>query len=162
MSEHPIADQIIAELNKHGFWYESFAHEHVRTSEEAAAMRDGYTLAEGSKALIVRVKVRGEGKAFAMVVLPGDKKFSSSKVKAALNANDLRFASEEEVASITNGVKPGGVPPFGNLFNLRVVVDKGVLAKEKMVFNAGRNYSIGIHTADYKELLNPIIAEITD
>lgn len=160
MSEHPIAKTIIEYIQATGGWYESFAHEHVRTSEEAAALRSNYSLKEGAKALIIRVKVKGEGKKFIMVVIPGDKKFDSAKVKKAAYANDLRFATEQEVAEITAGVKPGGVPPFGNLFGLSVLCDSEVTKQPKIIFNAGRNYSIAMNSQDYVDLVKPTVCDI--
>ncbi|MCB9820936.1 hypothetical protein H6798_00115 [Candidatus Nomurabacteria bacterium] len=161
MSEHPIADEIINQINSINGWFEAFGHDHVRTSEEAAALRNGYTIAQGAKALIVRAKVRNQGKQFLMLVLPGDTKFDSNKAKQVLDAKDIRFATEAEVAEITEGVKPGGVPPFGNLFNLHVIVDPKLFAQDKIIFNAGRNYSIGMFAADYKKLVKPLVADIT-
>jgi prolyl-tRNA editing enzyme YbaK/EbsC (Cys-tRNA(Pro) deacylase) len=161
MSEHPIAQQIVDLLRQHGCWFEQFTHEPVRTSEESAALRDGYTLQQGAKALIVRAKIPNEGKKFVMLVVPGDRKFDSTKVKQVLGAKDIRFATEDEVDQITKGVKPGGVPPFGNLFGLQVISDTALYGNEKIVFNAGRNASIGVMSADYKRLVQPKIAQIT-
>jgi prolyl-tRNA editing enzyme YbaK/EbsC (Cys-tRNA(Pro) deacylase) len=158
--EHPIAQTIIDKLHMLNMWFESFEHEPVRTSEEAAALRSSYTLAQGAKAIIIRAKVPNEGKKFVMLVMPGDKKFDSAKVKHALGSKDIRFATEDEVAEITGGVKPGGVPPFGNLFGLQVVSDPSLYANEKIIFNAGRNVSIAMKSADYKELLKPLVCGI--
>lgn len=159
--EHPIAQNIIDLLQQHNMWHEVSHHEPVRTSEESAALRDSYTIQQGAKALIVRVKVPHEGKQFAMVVVPGDRKFDAKKVKALLKASDIRFATEDEVATITNGVKPGGVPPFGNLFGLKVLVDTSLFQNERIVFNAGRTTSIGMRAEDYKIIVQPTIANIT-
>lgn len=159
MSEHPIAQQIIELLEQHNCWHKTYHHEHVRTSLEAQDVRQGYTLAQGGKALIVRAKIKGEGKQFVMLVLPGDKKFDSKKAKKAMNASDMRFATEEEVKTITDGVKPGGVPPFGSLFNIKVIADKTMFDDETCIFNAGRNYSIAMRTKDYKKLVQPIISD---
>lgn len=161
MAEHDIFHQILDVVKKDGCWHESFEHgETVRTSEEAAALRPGYTLAEGAKALIVRIKIPNQGKSFVMAVLPGDKKFDSKKLKLAAGANDLRFATEAEVAELTSGVQPGGVPPFGNLFGIKVFADNGIFLNEKIIFNAGRDVSIAIKSADYKTLVHPIVASI--
>ncbi|MDB5182395.1 MAG: hypothetical protein JWO47_179 [Candidatus Saccharibacteria bacterium] len=161
MSEHPIASKITDLLTKNGCWFETFEHEPVRTSEEAAKIRPNYTLQQGAKAIILRVKVSGVGKKFVMLVMPGDQKFDSSKVKTLLHSNDIRFATEEEVNNVTDGVKPGGVPPFGNLFSIEVVCDEKLMDHEKIIFNAGRNYSIGMTSADYKNLAEPRIADIS-
>jgi prolyl-tRNA editing enzyme YbaK/EbsC (Cys-tRNA(Pro) deacylase) len=97
-----------------------------------------------------------------MLVCPGDKRFDNEKVKQIFNAKDVRFATEEEVAEITSGVQPGGVPPFGNLFDLEVVVDPRLLQNEKIVFNAGdRRFSVAMKSSDYVTLVQPKIEIIT-
>jgi prolyl-tRNA editing enzyme YbaK/EbsC (Cys-tRNA(Pro) deacylase) len=158
--EHPIHQQITDILHEHECWFEEFEHEPVRTSEEAAALRDSYTLQQGAKAIIIRAKIPNEGKMFVMLVIPSDQKFDSAKVKQLLHSKDIRFATEDEVEEITKGVKPGGVPPFGNLFGLEVISDVSLYQNEKIVFNAGRTSSIGMKSADYKRLVQPRIEKI--
>ncbi len=158
--EHPIHQQITDLLRSQGCWFEEFMHQAVRTSEEAAKTRPGYTLEQGAKALIVRAKIPNVGKKFVMLVMPAHQKFDNSKIKQALHAKDLRFATEDEVSELTGGVKPGGVPPFGNLFGLEVVCDPSLFQYEKIVFNAGRTSSIAMCSADYKTLVQPRIAPI--
>ena len=73
----------------------------------------------------------------------------------------MRFATEEEVSQTTNGVQIGGVPPFGNLFNLKTIVDPKLFLNEKIVFNAGdRRYSVAMLSQDYKNIVNPEITDI--
>jgi len=152
---HPVTEKITTLLSERGVWFETFEHAPVRTSEEAAAMRPEYTLAQGAKALIVRVKKGGE-KLFVQVVVPGDKKFDTKKLKLQFGFSDLRFATEEEVHTITVGVLPGGVPPFGNLFGLTVYADLGIFEHEKIIFNAGdRAYSVGMLSRDYDAIVQP-------
>lgn len=158
MDEHPISQQIIELLKEHGYWYEAFEHEPVRTSEEAALLRPGYSLKQGAKALIVRAKVSGEGKKFFMLVMPADQKFDSSKAKKVLRSKEMRFATEEEVDEITHGIKPGGVPPFGNLFGIQVITDPALFRNETIIFNAGRTCSIAVKSVDYKRLVEPMVA----
>lgn len=158
--EHQIAADIIKILQNNAFWFETFNHEPVRTSEEAAALRPGYTMEQGAKALIARIKVPNEGKSFTMLVLPGNKKFSKEKVSKVTGAKDIRFATEDEVSDITKGIKPGGVPPFGNLFGLRVISDKSLYDNEKIVFNAGRTTTIAMKSEDYAKLVKPVVEDI--
>lgn len=181
MNYHPITEKITSLLKEHDCWFETFEHEEVRTSEEAAKTRPGYTQHQGAKAIIVRVKMSGSkspdllpnvsgsdqrsdptlNKKFVMLVFPADMRFSNEKVKILFNAKDIRFATEDEINEITNGVQPGGVPPFGNLFNLEVIVDVGLFENEKIVFNAGdRRFSVAMLSEDYKELVKPQIVEI--
>ena len=124
---HPVVTRITTLLTEHNVPFQAFEHEAVRTSEEAAATRPEYTISQGAKALIVRIKKKGvpkdQEKQFVQVVVPGDVKFNPKKLCDVTNSKDVRFATEEEVAEITGGVQPGGVPPFGILFGLRVYVD---------------------------------------
>jgi prolyl-tRNA editing enzyme YbaK/EbsC (Cys-tRNA(Pro) deacylase) len=159
-SYHPVVAKIEAFLTENGVSYEKFEHEPVKTSEEAAAVRPDFTIQQGTKALIIRIKKNGV-KSFAMVALPGDKKFDSAKVREVLGASDIRFATPEEVAEITGGVIPGGVPPLGNLFGLPVVADEGVFQNERIIFNAGdRRVSITIRSSDYQISVNPSVRKI--
>jgi Ala-tRNA(Pro) deacylase len=162
MTYHPVVQQITDLLEQHDCWFESFEHQAVRTSEEAAKIRDGYTLHQGAKALIVRVKLTKKEKRFVMLVFPGDLKFNSKLVKEFFGAKNIRFATEAEVIDLTNGVKPGGIPPFGNLFEMEVIADPQLFENEKIVFNAGdKSFSVGMKSKDYQKLVNPKVVNIT-
>lgn len=161
MHFHPVVSQILNLLKHHAVWFEAFEHAPVVTSEEAANIRHGYSISQGAKALIVRVKRKEKNDEFVMIVLPGDERFNSKKVKTLLTAKDVSFATPEEVARITGGVQVGGVPPFGNLFDLHVYADMNVFTNEKIIFNAGdRRYSIAIESESYKKIVNPEVVEI--
>lgn len=162
MKYHPLVKEITDLLTNNNYWFKTFEHEPVRTSEEAAKIRPGYTLHQGAKALIIRVKKSESDKKFIMLVIPADLKFDGKKVKKIYNAKDIRFATKEEISDLTNGVQIGGVPPFGNLFNLEVIADPKLFKNEKIVFNAGdRCFSIAARSEDYKKLVNPRVIEIT-
>lgn len=161
MEYHPITQQITALLQAHHAWYESFEHEPVRTSAQAAELRHNYTLHQGAKAILLRVKINKAEKFFVMLVIPGDMQFDKVKVKKFFRARDIRFATEQEVGELTGGILPGGVPPFGNLFNLRVIVDPKLFENEKIIFNAGdRSFSVAMLAQDYARIVKPEIVEI--
>ena len=158
----PAVSRILKLLKANNCWLETFQHEPVRTSEEAAKTRPGYTLHQGAKAMIVRVKRSEFDKRFVMLVLPADLRFDNAKVKTLLSAKDIRFATEQEVAALTNGIQSGAVPPFGNLFNLEVIADPALFENQKIVFNAGdRTFSIAMKSADYGQIVQPQVSSIT-
>lgn len=160
MNYHPVSEKIKKLLEDNQMWFERFEHQPVRTSKEASQVRPNYSLSQGGKALIVRLKKDGE-KTFAMIVVPGDKRFDVKAARKVLGASDIRFASEEEVDEITGGVVPGGVPPFGTIFGIPVYADRHIFLDEKMIFNAGdRSVSIGMKTEDYNTLVAPHIVDI--
>lgn len=161
MDYHPVVKKIKDLLEQNRFWFKSFEHEPVKTSEEAAKIRHEYTLKQGLKALIISAKNR-QIKKFVMLALPGDLRFDNDRVKKALNVKEIRFATPDEIDKITAGVEIGGVPPFGNLFNIEVVADPKIFENEKIVFNAGdRRYSIAMKSEDYRKIVNPRIEEIS-
>ncbi len=152
-----IKNKILEKVKMTGMWYETFEHEEVLTSEQAAATRHGYSLHQGAKAMIMKT----EENIFAMLVIPGDFKVDSKKAKIALQTKSFRFANVEELGSVTGGVLPGAVPPFGSLFEIKTYVDRLVFENEKIVFNAGmRTFSLAIKSADYKQLEKVEIADL--
>jgi len=162
MEHHPVVEQIKNLLKQNKAWFESFEHEPVTTSEDAAKIRTGYDLHQGTKALIIRCKNKSKEKKFVMVVVPGDRKFDSAKLKNIFGLSDIRFATEEEVSTLTSGVQRGGVPPFGNLFNLPIYADSAIFKNEKVIFNAGdRSVSIGMYSKDYQLITNSTIGDIS-
>ena len=153
---HPTAARIVALLDEHDCWYESFHHEPVRTSEEAAATRPGYSLRQGAKAIILRVKRGKQDKSFVMLVFPADRRFDAKRVKTYFAARDIRFANADEVRELSAGIEPGGLPPFGNLFGLPVYAAPELFMQERIVFNAGdRRFSLAMRSADFRRLAQP-------
>ena len=129
-------------------------HEPVRTSEQAARVR-GTPLEQGAKALVLKA-----GDEFVMVVISAAVKVDFGKLRAYLGGGKVRFATPEEVAERT-GCQPGGVPPFGNLFGLRVIVDPTLTEHERIDFNAGeRTKSVDMRTEDYLRIVSPEIVDV--
>ena len=161
MEYHKITKTITQLLETNHCWFETFEHESVKTSEEASRVRPGYTLHQGAKALIIRVKNADNNKRYVMVVMPADKRFDNDKVKKLLQAKDIRFAFPDEIATLTEGIQVGGVPPFGNLFGIEVIADPSLFENEKIVFNAGdRRFSVAMKAENYKVLVKPIVETI--
>jgi len=147
---HPVVQKIHSLLLSNQLWHEVFEHEPVRTSEEAAAIRTGYSLEQGAKALILQAKRSASDKFFCMLVIPGNHTFNSKKVTKMLNVKSIRFATTDEVSKLTGGVLIGGVSPWGSLFKLPTYVDSSLTQLEKIIFNAGdRSVSIAMNTKEY-------------
>ncbi len=162
MVYHLVTKQITDLLTEHHITFRTFEHAPVRTSEEAAALRPEFTMHQGAKAIIVRGRDQSNEPFFAMLVFPADLKFDSKKVKAAIGAKSLSFATEEEVARLTGGVEIGGVPPFGNLFGLPIYVDGALFENREIIFNAGdRSFSVAMRSTDYRNIIQPIVSHFT-
>lgn len=157
-------NKIIQLLEEKNIAYEQYNHEPVRTSEEAENLRKSLDIHidTGIKALLVNV----ESKLFIkkqsiMLAIPGEERFNSSKVKTFLQASKINFINEEEVVQITDGVLPGGVPPFGNIFGIQMIADPKILSFSRIGFNAGdKSITIVMNALDWRKITNPIIYEI--
>ena len=129
--------------------YERLEHAPVFTSEQAAAVR-GLSLAQGAKALLFKAKV-----GFVLVVLPGNRRVDSKKLRQLLGVNDVRFASPDEVQA-QMGCTIGSCYPLGYLAGLRTLVDASLGANARISFNPGRHdVSITMRYQDYVRLAQP-------
>ena len=100
---------------------------------------------------------------FISVVIEADKKFASRPAKKFLKTDCLRFATKEELFSLTKCIQ-GSVPPFGSLFGLKTYVDEKLINNKNydfISFNAGlRTKSLQIKKDDYLKLEKPILCNI--
>ena len=159
MKYNDTTQAIIDRLDENNIDYRIFEHEPVTTSEEAADVRENFSVDQGLKALII--KTYGGSEEHAMIVLPGDRKFAQKKVENALGVDDFRLADPEVIEVITDGVEIGGIPPFGSLVALQTYADEQVEDMGEVVFNAGdRRVSISISPEDYLTVEQPTVADI--
>jgi len=134
-------------LNSQKIKFEVFEHAAVKTSEEAAKIR-GTKLESGARALIWKTE---DG--FIQSVCSAAREVDPEKLKEIAGVKKLELAKAEEMQKLT-GCEVGGVPPFGNLFDLPVFVEKSLGENEEIDFNAGlRTKSIKIKFADYLKLV---------
>lgn len=104
MSSLPLQVQQV--LDRHGLRALEFESGSTPTSPLAAA-RIGCEVGQIAKSLLFKDKTGG----FHLIVLAGDSKVSSGKVKR-LVGSDASMASHDETHSVT-GFRVGGVCPFG-------------------------------------------------
>ena len=148
----PVFLKIKELLDENSIKYEVINHHVVRTSEEAAKIRDT-KMSDGAKALVL-----GKGP-FYQFVVRADMRLSLKKVKQILETKNISLASPDDVLKMMNCVI-GSVPPFGNLFGITVYTDTKLVEKEWFVFSAGSlTKSIKIKVKDYMTLVKPIVAD---
>ena len=141
-------------LEESGVTYKVLTHERVFTSQEAADIR-GVPLSSGVKAMIVKAKDD-----FLMVLVPGDRKIGLKNLKGRFGS--AKLATHEEVFRIT-GCEVGSVHPFGQLFGLRVLMDRHILDSETVNFNAGMHeVSINMSPRDMAEIIKPELGDFAE
>ncbi len=149
------SEAIFRFLNEKNISYEVLEHEAVYTSEQAAQVR-GLHLTQGAKSLLLKAN-----KEFVLVILPGDKKLDSKKLKTLLGIKSLRFATPEEVKE-KMGCEIGACYPFGNLINLQMFVDNNLANNDVIFFNPGiHTKSIKMKWKDYDTHVHPNMRDLS-
>ena len=129
-------------------------HPLAYTAQEVAAAEHvpGRMLAKVVMAL-------ADGK-MVMLALPAPSRVDLTKAASMLGAKEVRLAHEEEFAAAFPDCEVGAMPPFGNLYDLPVFVDKALTEDEDIVFNAGTHTdTISMKYADYERLAKPTAGE---
>jgi len=149
--------KVLDYLNSNDIDYEVVEHPRVFTSiEEARAL--GIDADEIAKCLVINM--RGE---HALAVVPGDKRISNNKLRAALGNKHARLASEAEMKIDFPDWELGAVPPLGDLFGLPIYLDIDLVDHEILLFSAGTHTdSIKINSADFINLIRPDITELCE
>ncbi len=137
-------------LDEHNVGYLSIYHSPFYTAQEIA---ESAHIRGKEMCKTVIVKLSGE---LAMVVLPADHRVDLEKLKEISGANTVELAREEDFEHCFPGSHIGAMPPFGNLYGVRVFVDRDLTKNETIVFNAGTHYElIRMAYLDFERLVKP-------
>jgi len=151
----PILTTLRQFLDQNAVVYAVGSHPQAFTAQEVAQAQHtpGRELA---KVVMLR-----SGAEFFMAVLPAPYRVDLDLAKTALGKPDLRLASEQEFASLFPKCEAGAMPPFGNLYNLRVYVDRSLTRDEDIVFNAGTHtQTVKMKYADFARLVQPQVVSV--
>jgi len=144
-------------LDSRAIKYKFEEHKAVRTSEEAAALRNT-PLSSGAKALILVGKKTGN---HFMAVVPGDKKIAMSAITEKVGEK-VEFEKPDVILD-KYGILVGGVPPFGNVLGMNVFMDKAVAENKEVSFNAGlQTCSITMKGGELAEVTEAEVGELTN
>jgi len=126
------------------------------TTAETIALARGTPLELGVKALLMKTR-----KEWVLIAVRAHQRTDNRKVRHALRAQKLRFATRDELAS--HGLAPGQVPPFGHpVLPFRLVADRGVSDFSELAFTAGSNSeSVLMATQDWLEFADPELFDLT-
>ena len=92
----------------------------------------------------------------ALAVLSATCLIDIKKLKAVLGATSLSIAKEADIKTRFPDVEVGAMSPFGNLYEVPVVVDRPLGESEHIVFNAGSHTdTIKMRYRDFAALAKP-------
>ena len=145
-----ISDRLKAFLQESRVKYAAAKHPVVYTAQEIAAAQHvpGRQLA---KCVLVKTD-RGP----VLAVLPAIRLIDLKKLKALLGAKTLSIGKEADIKERFPDVEVGAMSPFGNLYQVPVVVDRELGESEEIVFNAGSHTdTIKMRYRDFAALVKP-------
>lgn len=137
-------------LDKEGVKYVAMNHPPAYTAQEIA-----HLVHVPGKEMAKTVMISIEGKT-AMAVLPASYNINFSHLCGELNTNNIYLESEEEFRQSFPDCELGAMPPFGNLYDMKVIVAKSLAEDEEIVFNAGTHTDlIKMSYKDFARLVSP-------
>lgn len=143
-------------LDESAVSYEVTKHIPTFTAQQMAAAEH-----EPGKYVAKPVIVKADGK-YMMCVLAACSKIDLGALKKQLGAKHVELALEKEIGEIFNDCDLGAEPPFGNLYDLPVIMDKAMEKDDHIIFQAGSHEeAIRISMNDYRKLVKPKVLEFS-
>ena len=145
-----ISERLKAFLDASKVKYTVAKHPAAYTAQEIAAAQHvpGRQLA---KSVLVNAD-RGP----VLSVLPAVQLIDLKKLKSLLGVKTLTIAKEADIKERFPDVEVGAMSPFGNLYQVPVVVDRELGASREIVFNAGSHTeTIKMRYQDFATLVKP-------
>jgi len=143
-------------LDNSGIEYQILHHERDFVAPNTAA----HTHTPGREfAKTVFLQIDGR---FAVCVLPATHHVSLRKLARSIQAEDVRLASEHEIAELCPDCEIGAAPPFGNLYGLPVYASPVLARDEWITFNAGTHSdAVRMRYEDFAKLAQPVVAPMS-
>jgi Ala-tRNA(Pro) deacylase len=148
-------ERLQAYFREHNVSFETAAHSEAYTAQEVAAALhvSGHQLA--------KVVMVWAGDELTMAVVPASARVDLRQAAEALGVDKARLANEGEFAARFDDCKLGAMPPFGNLYDLPVVVDPTLAECDQIVFSAGTyTDSMKISYDDFERLVEPKMSKL--
>jgi Ala-tRNA(Pro) deacylase len=112
--------------------------------------------------LVAKVVVVVADNRMVMLALPAPYRVDFARVAQSLGAKEVRLADEAELKAAFPDCEVGAMPPFSNLYNLPLYVDKRLAEDEAIVFPLGTHTETArLAFADLERLVHPALAEFS-
>jgi Ala-tRNA(Pro) deacylase len=152
----PILKKLKEMLDQAKVSYEVYTHPLAYTAQEIA-QKQHVSGKEMAKVVMLEID-----DTLVMGVIAASSKIHLNTTRASLGASVVRLATEDEFTARFPECEIGAMPPFGNLFDLRVVVDPALEKDEYIYFNAGSHVqTVRMRYKDFAELVKPQVALLT-
>jgi Ala-tRNA(Pro) deacylase len=141
-------------LRENGVAFRVDWHPLAYTAQEVAAAEhvSGYLVA---KPVMVRC-----GEEIVMAVVAAPYRLDLAKLQQVVG-KPCRLAEESEFAPLFPDCEVGAQPPFGNLYGVRVYVDRRLTEDPEIVFRCGSHReTMRVAYTDFQRLVQPVVADL--
>lgn len=98
----------------------------------------------------------------AMAVLPASYRIDFEELKTALGGKNIELATEEEFEAQFPDCELGAMPPFGNLYDMKVYVAESLAEDDEITFNAcSHKQLLQMTYKDFDHLVNPKVIKFS-
>lgn len=142
-------------LDNENVKYVTISHSLAYTAQGIAALTHipGKDLA---KTVVVKL-----GNTMAMAVLPASCHLDVELLRKASGAKTVEIATEMEFQDKFPDCETGAMPPFGNLYDMKVFADEILARDSEIAFNAGSHRElVRLAWEDYARLVQPKIVPL--
>ncbi|AAM73102.1 MAG TPA: deacylase [Chlorobaculum sp.] len=142
-------------LDSHQVKYFVISHSPAYTAQDIAAAAH----VSGNE-LVKTVMVSIDGK-MAMALLHAPRHLDFDLLRELCGSRDVTLAEEIAFSGLFPECEIGAMPPFGNLYGMKVYADEELDESMDIVFNAGTHRELlRLSWFDYKRLVNPVMGRI--
>lgn len=143
-------------LRAQGVAFDILEYEWERIGAEHSAEAVGRPLEMVCKTLIVAANDR----TIYAAIVPGDQRFDSRKLAAAVGKKSADLVDPEEAERIT-GYKVGGISPFAMRRKLPTLIEESALALDRLIVNGGRRgVLVEMATGELVRLTKAMMADL--
>jgi Ala-tRNA(Pro) deacylase len=141
-------------LKQNGVSFDIIPHRPAYTAHDVAAQER-----VPGKLIAKVVMVVADGK-IVMLVLPATLQVDFDRMRELLHAQNVHLAQEHQFSHLFPDCDVGAMPPFGNLYNVPVYVERSLSEDEQIIFNVGTHTeTMRMSYADFARLVKPVVAE---
>lgn len=143
-------------LDNNNIRYTNITHSKAYTAQQVAQSAH---ISGKDMAKTVMINIDGR---MAMAVLPASLHIDFSLIKREIPGMKITLASEDDFRNLFPDCEVGTMPPFGNLYDMEVFVDKNLQADHMIAFNAGSHTElIQMDYSDFENLVRPHVINFT-
>ncbi|MBW7996088.1 MAG: YbaK/EbsC family protein [Candidatus Glassbacteria bacterium] len=135
--------------------YEVIPHAVTYTAQETAASvhRPGRE--------VVKPVLLTDGEEYALAVVDAPHQVDLDSFARASGMEGAVLADEAAMRELFPDCEPGAMPPFGNLYGIKVFCDKHLEKDDTITFNACTHHeAVRMKWEDFKRLVKPVMVEI--